>query len=537
MAEGVLFDLAGKVLEVLEPFVRQEIKLACGVKAEFENLKTTVSTIKYVLLDVEKKAHYSLAVKGWLEKLKDVLHDADDLLDDVATEALQRKVMTGNMTKKEDVENNYLGDIKLCKMHDLMHDLATLVGGMESTMLNSSVENIGEKVRHISFDLVDSSSQFPIPLLKGKKIRTILNSSNVGGSLGNSSCDALISNLNYLRTLDLSELELHVVPHSIGELKHLRYLDLSRNRDIEILPKSITRLLNLQTLRLIGCDSLRELPKDIKRLLNLRHLDINGFFGLTHMPLGLGHLTSLEILPGFVVSQEGFNDRSSCGWYKIKKATSSGGLSELKELSNLGGSLCIKDLGHEEDDMLECKAANMKEKKHLQQLFLWWKYTRWDGIMECYDEKSLEGLQPHPNLKVLTLEYYMGVRIPSWVSSLTNLVKLGFIGNSRLQHLPPLNQLLFLKYLHIYKMEAIEYISEEDIVSNVFGGSSSSKTPFFPSLSSLIIVLCPNLKGWWRKDDDDESDHLLSFPCLSKLDIQWCPNLTSQPCFHISKKH
>ncbi len=101
MAEGVLFDLAGKVLEVLEPFVRQEIKLACGVKAEFENLKTTVSTIKYVLLDVEKKAHYSLAVKGWLEKLKDVLHDADDLLDDVATEALQRKVMTGNMTKKE----------------------------------------------------------------------------------------------------------------------------------------------------------------------------------------------------------------------------------------------------------------------------------------------------------------------------------------------------------------------------------------------------------------------------------------------------
>ena len=101
MAQGVLFDLAGKVLEVLEPFVRQEIKLACGVKAEFENLKTTVSIIKYVLLDAEKKTHYSLAVKGWLEKLKDVLHDADDLLDDVATEALQGKVMTGNMTKKE----------------------------------------------------------------------------------------------------------------------------------------------------------------------------------------------------------------------------------------------------------------------------------------------------------------------------------------------------------------------------------------------------------------------------------------------------
>ena len=130
----------------------------------------------------------------------------------------------------------------------------------------------------------------------------------------------------------------------------------------------------------------------------------------------------------------------------------------------------------------------------------------------------------------------MGVRIPSWVFSLTNLVKLGFTGNSRLQHLPPLNQLPFLEYLHIYKMEAIEYISEEDIVSNVFGGSSSSKTPFFPFLSSLIIVLCPNMKGWWRKDDDNEPDHLLSFPSLSKLDIQWCPNLTSMPLFPYLKE-
>jgi hypothetical protein len=101
MAEGVLFDLSGKVLEVAGPFALQEIKLASGVKAEIENLKSTVSKIQAVLLDAEKKAYDSSAVKDWLERLKDLFLDADDLLDDFNTEAMQREVMTGNKMKKE----------------------------------------------------------------------------------------------------------------------------------------------------------------------------------------------------------------------------------------------------------------------------------------------------------------------------------------------------------------------------------------------------------------------------------------------------
>uniref|UniRef100_A0A2N9GEU2 R13L1/DRL21-like LRR repeat region domain-containing protein n=1 Tax=Fagus sylvatica TaxID=28930 RepID=A0A2N9GEU2_FAGSY len=260
------------------------------------------------------------------------------------------------------------------------------------------------------------------------------------------------------------------------------------------------------------------------------------------MPLGLRHLTSLEILPRFVVSQEGFNAaRSSCGWCKTKKATSSGGLSELKELSNLGGNLFIKDLGHGKDDMVECKATNMKEKQHLQRLELRWKRMS-DRETECYDEESLEGLQPHPNLKALELWWYMGVRIPNWVSSLTNLVQLRFVSNTRLKYLPPLNKLPFLKSFFMEKMEALEYISEEEeSVSNVLGGSSSSSSKtieFFPSLSSLELRECPNLKGWWRKDYDNEPDHLLlpSFPCLSILWIINCPKLTSMPLFPYLKE-
>ncbi|XP_050284587.1 putative disease resistance protein RGA4 [Quercus robur] len=447
----------------------------------------------------------------------------------------------------QDVEKDEYNIISYCKMHDLMHDLAALVAGMESTMLTSSGEFNGKKVRHVSFDLEDSSRKLSIFKVKGMKIRTILIAS-VGGKLRNLTCNALVSNLNYLRTLDLSELNLLVVSHSIGELKHLRYLDLSINYNIKFLPNSITKLLNLRTLKLYSCLSLKELPRGLKKLVNLRHLDVSRCVNLTHMPLGLGHLTSLEILTRFVVRQGG-SKACSYGWYKKKQAESGGGLSELKELSNLGGSLLIQNLGHGEDDMVECKATNMKQKQHLQELLLYWNEEWDDGETECYDDMSLEGLQPHPNLKALGLWNYMGVRIPSWVSSLTNLVKFELWFNERLQHLPPLNQLPFLKVVSIYEMFALEYISDEDSVSNVLGASSSSssssssKTPFFPSLSSLRIEGCPKLKGWWRNSDDDDNNephHLLlpSFPpSLSELRIVHCPILTSIPLIPPSLKN
>ena len=194
----------------------------------------------------------------------------------------------------QDVEKDNSSDIAYCKMHDLMHDLATLVAGTKNTMLTSSEECIGEKVRHVFFDLVYLSRQPTISIAKGMKIRTIL-AGSVGGDLGNFTCDALVSNLKYLCALDLSCLRLCVVPCSIGELKHLRYLNLYKN-NIEILPNSITKLLNLQTLILKKCLFLRELPKGINMLVSLKYLDITNCSKLTNMPLEIECLTSLEIV-------------------------------------------------------------------------------------------------------------------------------------------------------------------------------------------------------------------------------------------------
>ena len=63
-------------------------------------MKSTMSAIKVVLQDVEAKAN-NQQISNWLEELKGVLYDADELSYDLCTEALKRKVMGGNSIFRE----------------------------------------------------------------------------------------------------------------------------------------------------------------------------------------------------------------------------------------------------------------------------------------------------------------------------------------------------------------------------------------------------------------------------------------------------
>nr|DAD29734.1 TPA_asm: hypothetical protein HUJ06_031202 [Nelumbo nucifera] len=88
MAEGVLFDIVGKILVNLTSPALLEIELAWNVQENLEKLKDKLSAIKAVLLDAEEQQAKNKAVKDWVRRLKDVVHDADDVVDEFATEVL-----------------------------------------------------------------------------------------------------------------------------------------------------------------------------------------------------------------------------------------------------------------------------------------------------------------------------------------------------------------------------------------------------------------------------------------------------------------
>ncbi|KAE8646395.1 hypothetical protein Csa_016171 [Cucumis sativus] len=94
MAEAILFQVAGEILMKLSSQAFQRLGMLFGLKGDLNKLTTTVSTIKDVLLDAEGRQTKSHLLQNWLHKLEEALYDAEDVLDELSTEALRRELMT-----------------------------------------------------------------------------------------------------------------------------------------------------------------------------------------------------------------------------------------------------------------------------------------------------------------------------------------------------------------------------------------------------------------------------------------------------------
>ncbi|GLT70865.1 hypothetical protein SLA2020_429180 [Shorea laevis] len=63
-----------------------------GLGQKLGKWKKTVSRIQAVLDDADEKQHTNKAVKQWLDDLRDLAYDVEDVLDEFATEALLRNL-------------------------------------------------------------------------------------------------------------------------------------------------------------------------------------------------------------------------------------------------------------------------------------------------------------------------------------------------------------------------------------------------------------------------------------------------------------
>jgi Leucine-rich repeat (LRR) protein len=393
-------------------------------------------------------------------------------------------------------------------MHDLINDLAQWVARdicfrMEDRIEGINKRKISKKVRHLSFlgDYFDGAKKFKVffELMCLRTFMPLMLPSMGGCYLTHDVPLKLLSKLPCLRVLSLSGYLIVELPNSIGDLKHLRYLDLSHTQ-IRGLPESTTSLYNLQTLILESCYYLEELPSNLGNLVNLRHLNIHKAIKLEGMPPQIGKLTSLQTLSNLIVR------KGNC--FALK---------ELGSLLHLRGTLIISRLENAIEPR-DASDAKLIEKPDLNELCLEWSaHVDWSKD-RASELDVLNVLHPNKSLKELTIKCYGGTEFPTWLKghSFPYLVLLRIENCKKCTSLPPAGQLPSLKHLFIEGMASVKNVGDE-----FYGGSCSQP---FESLETLYFVDMEEWESWSPNGE---------FPHLHELSIRNCPKLLGNLPIHL----
>ncbi|CBI35111.3 unnamed protein product, partial [Vitis vinifera] len=370
--------------------------------------------------------------------------------------------------------------------------------------LNNKQSTTFKKARHLSFN----SQEYEMPerfkvFHKMKCLRTLvalpLNAFSRYHFISNKVINNFIQQFKCLRELSLSGYYISgELPHSIGDLRHLRYLNLS-NSSIKMLPDSVGHLYNLQTLILSDCWRLTKLPLVIGGLINLRHIDISGTSQLQEIP-SISKLTNLQTLSKYIVGE-----------------SDSLRIRELKNLQDLRGKLSISGL-HNVVDTGDAMHANLEEKHYIEELTMEWGGDFGNSRKRMNEMIVLEGLRPPRNLKRLTVAFYGGSTFSGWIRdpSFPSMTQLILKNCRRCTSLPSLGKLSLLKTLHIEGMSDIRTIDVE-----FYGGIAQP----FPSLEFLKFENMPKWEDWFFPNAVEGVE---LFPRLRDLTIRKCSKLVRQ---------
>ncbi|RXH84835.1 hypothetical protein DVH24_041603 [Malus domestica] len=439
-------------------FIRGK-KLTDGL---LKKLRIELMSVNAVYDDAEQKQLRHPHVRLWLHELKGAVLDAEDLLDEIKTEVLRRKIEAefGSSTSK-------VQDLISASLHAFDESVDTKIGEILETLsfISKQKDAFAKYLRTFIVGYI-----YPLPTVR---------------------VDLLIV-LQCLRVLKLRWHDIRELPDLISNMKHLRYLDLC-NTLIQKLPDTVCSLCNLQTLLLSNCVCLAELPTDLRRLINLRHLDLRGT-KIKKMPPHMGKLKDLQTFGGeFVLSKD-------AGGY----------IDELKGFQHLSGNLHISGLQNitRAEDALEAK---LRDKK-LSEIHLKWEG---DTVDSEKDSRVLGNLQPNTNLKVLAIKGYGGIKFPGWLGdeSFSNLITLRLENCGYCFSLPALGRLTSLKRLEIDGLNGVESVGSElygpafkslEFLSfrNMqewqewcFPGGEEEEGGHFPNLCGLSLENCPKLTG------------------------------------------
>ncbi|TVU32516.1 hypothetical protein EJB05_24247, partial [Eragrostis curvula] len=374
-------------------------------------------------------------------------------------------------------------------IHDLIHDMAQLVSKDECFIAKTRCDyaKVPQNVRHLSILAGNDTHDHNIFISMGKhtKLRTLLCNKSLRHKYFDSVLNHWFSKFRCLRVISLASTR--KLAESISNLKHLRYLEISRACPFRSLPSSACFLYHLQILYARKC-KFESLPKGMSKLTNLRKIEVHPH----------GH--AIEVEAQWL--------EKKFWWTNINDTT------KVLILYNLGAIST--------DQAADIGVWKME---HLNNLTLRWSSLR---SKEDNEIEVLQGLRAPTTLKFVHLMGYPGEYLPSWFRP-GNLPTLTSPSPwSRGCGGPEVNR------------------NQNEVPAELVDTNGRSGG-IFSSLTEIRIVACQNLSSFElflepayipavKKIVLENCQRLISLPtaqlgdlrCLEELTVSDCPNITSQ---------
>ncbi|VAH53539.1 unnamed protein product [Triticum turgidum subsp. durum] len=412
---------------------------------------------------------------------------------------LEELVDNGFLIKDSDMNGEYY------VMHDLLHELSRHVSSQECVNISSlsfRANDMPQSVRHLSITVRDKYDK------------------SFGEEIGKLKSVIDIGNLHSLMIFGLHDVETCTILKDAFEgIKSLRVLFIpSFPKD---LPKSFSNLIHLQYLKLTPPSDERynkHPPRTLPRFYLLKFLDLYDWhYYIIFFPKSISLLMSLRHLYSEEELHSSIPEVGKMKWlqelreFHVKKESVGYELSQLGELTELGGQLAICNL-ETVASKKEANDAKLKDKRNLKELEL-----VWGAGQKITDGDILEGLQPPPNLRKLGIIDYGFATGPSWLCSDISIKRLESLHLNGIYWgtLPPFEQLPHLTNLQLENIAGIR----------VFGPGFIGLTErSFMHLKTVIIGDMPELEEWVGGPNSPLFSRLESIEC-------WCCPLLSSFSF------
>ncbi|KAL6134298.1 hypothetical protein ACLB2K_066530 [Fragaria x ananassa] len=183
MAEALVSVLLEQLASIIHQLVEQHVKLVVNVEKDVANLTHNFRAIEAVLKDAEERQVKEASVKLWLDDLKDVSNEMEDVLDDWNTEILRLHI-----EKKEKEESGNAVDTTKKKPFDELNIAEDIIGQLDgnvnsiSNNLEACLQCVHKSIEGKKFLLVldDVWNQ---DYRKWEKLKLVLQNGDVGSKI------------------------------------------------------------------------------------------------------------------------------------------------------------------------------------------------------------------------------------------------------------------------------------------------------------------------------------------------------------------